>query len=381
MTSSLRRFALECAVVLAAAVLSGCGAGDGSKEYEAARAACAVRDFRKAEKFLSESIRLAPRNVDALVLAARVKIDLGEMAEATDYVEKAKSIAGGDADVRMLDAYVAYYAQEYARAIKTFEGIFADATLDAKVRSQALSGVGVVEMARNEIDLARIAFLKAARVDRRNPAAWYHLGQLYHRLGYSEAALEQFDIFVRLEDTASKRVQDVQRTVIPRIKDEIARQAAERPGASTRDSSASGRSIAEAESAWKKGQYKTAKTAYLAAYASDPLSYPAALGVAKAMEKTDATAEGRKKTFEYLKAACSLRPSAISTFLKTGDMAMKLGHYATAVEIYSRALAADPSNFMIVDGLIRALRKTGGADRAKTASAYQAYRDLITKKR
>ena len=303
------------------------------------------------------------------------------MAEATDYVEKAKSIAGGDADVRMLDAYVAYYAQEYARAIKTFEGISADATLDAKVRSQALSGVGVVEMARNEIDLARIAFLKAARVDRRNPAAWYHLGQLYHRLGYSEAALEQFDIFVRLEDTASKRVQDVQRTVIPRIKDEIARQAAERPGASTRDSSASGRSIAEAESAWKKGQYKTAKTAYLAAYASDPLSYPAALGVAKAMEKTDATAEGQKKTFEYLKAACSLRPSAISTFLKTGDMAMKLGHYATAVEIYSRALAADPSNFMIVDGLIRALRKAGGADRAKTASAYQAYRDLITKKR
>ena len=151
MTSSLRRFALECAVVLAAGVLSGCGAGDGSKEYEAARAAYAVRDFRKAEKFLSESIRLAPRNADALVLAARVKIDLGEMAEATDYVEKAKSIAGGDADVRMLDAYVAYYAQEYARAIKTFEGISADATLDAKVRSQALSGVGVVEMARNEM--------------------------------------------------------------------------------------------------------------------------------------------------------------------------------------------------------------------------------------
>ena len=92
MTSSLRRFALECAVVLAAAVLSGCGAGDGSKEYEAARAACAVRDFRKAEKFLSESIRLAPRNVDALVLAARVKIDLGEMAEEAGDIEKAFKI-------------------------------------------------------------------------------------------------------------------------------------------------------------------------------------------------------------------------------------------------------------------------------------------------
>ena len=234
---------------------------------------------------------------------------------------------------------------------------------------------------RNATDSARIAFLKAIRMDRRNPSAWYHLGLIYQRLGYDEAALEQFEIFVRLEDVASKRVQDVQRTVIPKLKDEIARQAADRPGASSRDSAAAAKALEEAEAAWKKGQYKTAKTRYLAAYTADPLSYPAAVGVAKAIEKTDATLDGQKKTFEYYKAACALRPSAVSTFLKTGELAMKLSRYAAAVEIYSRALAADPSNFMVVDGLIRALRKTGGADRVKTAAAYQAYRDLITKKR
>ena len=381
MTSSSRRFALDVFAAALAVVVAGCSRSDGTKEYAAAEAAYGLRDLRKAEKLAGECVRLAPANVDALVMAARIKIDLGEMAEARDFVEKAKSLAPGDADVRLLDAYVACYQQEYARALETFGAIAGDPTMDAKIRSQALAGSGVVELLRNETDLARIDFLKALRLDRRNPAAWYHLGHLYHRAGYSEAALEQFDIYVRLEETASRRVQDVQRVTIPKLKDEIARQAADRPGASDRNSAASAAALAEAEAAWKKGQYKTAKGKYLAAYASDPLSYPAALGVAKALEKTDATADGQKKTFEYLKAACALRPSAISTYLKTGELAFKLGHYATAVEIYSRALAADPANFMVVDGLIRSLRKTGSKDGARIATAYQAYRDLITKKR
>lgn len=381
MTSSLRRFALECAAAATAVFVAGCGSGDGSREYEAARAAYEVRDLKKAEKLLAESVRLAPRNIDALVASARVKIDLGEIAMAKDFVEKVRPLAPQDSDVRLLDAQIACYEQDYARAEKVFGSVALDASLDAGVRSQALAGIGVVEMMRNATDSARIAFLKAIRMDRRNPSAWYHLGLIYQRLGYDEAALEQFEIFVRLEDVASKRVQDVQRTVIPKLKDEIARQAADRPGASSRDSAAAAKALEEAETAWKKGQYKTAKTRYLAAYTADPLSYPAAVGVAKAIEKTDATLDGQKKTFEYYKAACALRPSAVSTFLKTGDLAMKLSRYAAAVEIYSRALAADPSNFMVVDGLIRALRKTGGADRVKTAAAYQAYRDLITKKR
>jgi len=379
-TSSLRRFALDVLAVALVALAAGCGRSDGSKEYAAARAAYEVRDLRKAEKLIGECVRLAPGNVDALVTAARIKMDLGSMAEARDITEKAKELAGGDVDVRLLDAQLAYYQQEYDRSIGTFVAIAGDAGIDAGTRSQAMSGVGVVEMSRNETDLARIAFLKAVRLDRRNPAAWYHLGHLYHRLGYNEAALEQFDIYVRLEETASRRVQEVQRSMIPKLKDEIARQAAERPGASSRDSAASAKALADAETAWKKGQYKTAKGKYMEAFSSDPLSYPAAIGVAKALEKTDATADGQKKTFEYYKSACMLRPSAISTFLKTGELAMKLGHYATAVEIYSRALAADPTNFMVVDGLIRALRKTG-SEGVKTAAAYQAYRDLITKKR
>ena len=50
--------------------------------------------------------------------------------------------------------------------------------------------------------------------------------------------------------------------------------------------------------------------------------------------------------------------------------------YGQAVEIYSRAVAANPASIPAVDGLIKALRKVGG--RQKEAAAYQRYRDSIS---
>jgi len=288
-------------------------------------------------------------------------------------------VAGADVDVRLLGARIAYHLNDYPRARKGFGEVAADEALEARYRSQGFAGLGVVELSDNEIDMARISFLKAIRLDRKNAAAWYHLGHIYQGLGYYEAALEQFEIFVRLEELAGRRVQDVQRKTIPIIQEAIARQASERPGASKRDSAAAAKALEAAETAWNRGQYKTAKLRYQDALTADPLSYPAALGLAKAWEKTDATAAGQKKVFEYYKTACALSPSSVKTFLTTGELALKLGHYATAVEVYSRAMAADPANFMAIDGLIRALRKVGGKN--EIASAYQAYRDLITKKR
>ena len=136
--------------------------------------------------------------------------------------------------------------------------------------------------------------------------------------------------------------------------------------------------IAEAEAAQKKGNAKGAREAYQKALAADPLSYPAALGLAKAWEKTDATKAGQQKAFENYKIACMLRPSAVSTFLVAGSMAAKLGLTLQAVEIYSRAVAANPTSLEAIDGLIRALRKGGKAD--KVANAYQKYRDSLAKK-
>ena len=381
MTNFSLRSALKCACALV--LVAGCGPKDGLKELAEAEAAFAVRDLVKADKAAAASLARAPENPDALVLAVQVKLALGQISEADALVKRAFALAGGDADVLLLDAQCAYHGQDYDRAVGDYRKILADASASAELRAQALAGIGAVEMTRNEYVAARVALLQAIRLDRRNAAARYHLGYLYRSsFGYLEAALEQFEIYVRLEKQDAERVRKVQRSMITDLREEIASQAAHRPGAAKRDSAASARALAKAEAFAKPGpkqSWKSARAAYQEAFSADVLSYPAALGLAEATERTDTTPAGRAKALEAYKAACSLRPSSSKTLIKTGELALQLGSPLIAVEAYSRALAANPSDVSAVDGLIRSLRKAGG--RAGEAAIYQNYRDSLGRKR
>ena len=371
--------ALKCASAALAAAILGCGPRDGAKEFSEGKEAYDLRDLKKAERLFTESLALAPQDVDRLLYLARTELELGELDRAKDLIGQAAGNSEGDADVALLESQIAWHAKDYKTAASGFADIANDEKLDAVVRSQGWAGLGVVEMTCDNHHLARIAFLRAIRLDRKNAAAWYHLGLLYRDgFGYLEPALEQFEIFVRLEEQSSPRVQKVQRTVIPALKESISRAATERPGVAKRNSASCAASISTAEAAVKKGNFKAAREAYQKALAADPLSYPAALGLAKAWEKTDATRDGQTKAFESYRTACALRPSAVTTFLTAGSLATKLGLNLQAVEIYSRAVAANPNSLDAIDGLIRALRKIGGKE--KVAAAYQAYRASLGKK-
>ena len=382
--SFLRSSAPKCAVLALAALILGCGPGDGSEEYVQGQEAYAHRDLKKAEKLFEESVALAPRDADRLLYLARAELELGELEKAKAAIERAAANADGESDIILLKSQIAWHAKDYKAAADSFSAVANDSKLDASVRAQGWAGLGVVQMTCDNHHLARIAFLRALRLDRKNAAAWYHLGLLYrdgldrNGNGYPEAALEQFEIFARLEKVADPRVQKVQRRFIPALKEQIAAAAAERPGVSKRNSAACATALATADAAMKKGNCKAARESYQKALTADPLSYPAALGLAKAWEKSDATKEGRQKAFENYKTACTLRPSAVSTFLAAGALAVNLGYTLQAIEIYSRAVAANPNSLDAIDGLIRALRKSGGKD--KIANAYQAYRDSLRKR-
>ena len=376
--NSSRSFAASRLFPALVALLSvaGCNPKDGVREYADGMAAYEVRNLEKAGKLFAKSLVYAPENVDALVMLARVQCDRGEISDASDTIAKAAAICPDAPDVALLDAEIALYAGDYARATSRFSAVADNAKLEASARSLGWSGLGIVEMTRDKRDFARIAFLRALRLDHRNASARYHLGLLYRgdSYGYLEAALEQFEIFVRLGDTADPRAVHAQRVIIPGIKTDIARRAAERPGAQRRDANASAAALARAEAAWKKKNYKVAKSEYEAAYKADVLSYPAALGLAKTWEASATTPADRQRALDCYKTACSLRSSAVSTFLAAGALAVAIKQNATAVELYSRAVAADPSNISAIDGLIRSLRKVGDG---KTADAYQRYRDVI----
>ena len=372
--------ALKCACPVLFAALLGCSESDGTAELAAGREAYELQDLKKAERLFEESLAASPDDVDRILYLARVKRDLGELPEASKLLEKAQALAGDDSDVRLLAAQVAWQSRDCKTAADGFAAIGNDARLEPSVRAQGWAGLGVVELSRENHHLARVAFLRALGLDRRNASARYHLGFLYQEaFGYLEAALEQFDIFSRLEPEADVRVQKVQRSIIPALKEKIAREAADRPGAGKRNAAASSAAVIKADAAWKKGQYKTARQSYQEALAADPLSYPAAFGLARVWEKTDTTRTGQLKALENYVLACKLRPSAIATFLTAGALASRLGQSSQAVEIYSRAIAASPTSFDAIDGLIRALRKVGG--KANVAAAYQQYRESIPARR
>ena len=370
---------LKCLSAVCTAMILGCGPSDGSKELLEGKEAYDLRDLKKAERLFAESLAAAPQDVDRLLYLARTELELGELEKAKSLVERAAENSEGDVDVALLESQIAWHLKDYKTAASGFADIANDEELDAVVRSQGWAGLGVVEMTCDNHHLARVAFLRAIRLDRKNAAAWYHLGLLYRDgFGYLESALEQFEIFTRLEEQSSPRVQKVQRTVIPALKESITRAAAERPGVDKRNSASCAALISTAEAAVKKGNFKVARETYQKALAADPLSYPAALGLAKAWEKADTTRDGQTRAFENYKTACVLRPSAVTTFLKAGSLAAKLGLNLQTVEIYSRAIAANPSSLDAIDGLIRALRKVGGKERV--AAAYQAYRTSLGRK-
>ncbi len=359
---------------------AGCGPKDGSKEFARGKAAYELRDFKKAERLFEKSLVYRPNDADVLILLAQVKLDLGDLLAADEFVTQAAKVAAGDSDVLLLGAQIAWHRKDYAKAGQAFAAVANNANLDAVTRSQGFVGLGIVEMTTDKIHLARVAFLKALRFDRRNASAWYHLALLYrHSFGYPEIALEHFDFFVHLEAVASPRVQKVQRVIIPALKAEVTRTLADRPGAAKRNPSACSSLIAKAEAAWKKKNYKKARHYYEEATVADVLSYQAAEGLARAWLKTDTTKNGQKKALECYRKACVLRPSAVSTFVTTGALAYKLGFMAQAVEIYSRAVAANPTSLDALDGLIRSLQKVGG--QTKAAQAYQAYRTMVAEAR
>ncbi len=381
MPSSLRHTsAFAFAVLLLAASMTGCGPKDGKEEFADGCIAYEAHTLEKAERLFEKSLEYAPNSVDAMVMLARVQSDLGKMSDALATITKAAELRPDDVDVALLDAEIAFWSRDVTRAIKRFTEVACNESATPEVQSLGWTGRGIVAMSYNKRDFARIAFLRAIRLDRRNPSARYHLGLLYRgdSYGYLDAALEQFEIFVRLGKEADPRAVHAQRVIIPGIKEDIARRAASRAGADKRDANASAAALLRGDAAFKRKRYATAKKEYEAAFKADVLSYPAALGLAMALEKCDTSSVGRRRALDMYKEACALRPSAVRTYITTGELAARLGQHATACEIYSRAVAANPSDISAIDGLIRALGKTG---HPKEAAAYQRYRETIPVRR
>ena len=375
-----------CAAI---ALVAGCGgdADDGSRELEKGRAALGARDLPLASTLFAESARKNPTNFEARISLALVSLELGEPRVADKAAREAVAIDPSSAEARLVEGQTAYLAKDYARSKASFGMVADDGGLPAAIRSQALSSRAVAEFATDETDAARISLLRALRLDFRNAAAWYHLGVLsrgtYH---FPAAAKDQFEMACRL-DPNSSRTRETMRTIIPALRETLARIAADKPGADKRNPGEAARLIADGVSAQKKKDIKTAGACFAKAFAADPLSWEAAWHYAQTLQaveeakkpgdKTRLTpSDIVKKTLYAYRVALDAKPASRETCMSAARFALQNRRPDEACDFLSHALAhfPDPKHSKsVLELYVDALGRLGTADGKRRAAMYRAY--------
>ena len=351
-------------------VLAGCvPEDDGSADFEKGVAAFEARDLRAAATSFGAAANKNATNLAARVKLALVNIQLGEIPAAKAAVESALALAPSSAEVKLIDGQVAYLAKDYVRAKKDFDDVAASKQLEPSIRSQALSSRAVLEIAESNFDCARLTLWRAVRLDRKNAAAWYHLGYLSRdTYRFEDAALEQFEMAGRLMKDP-KRARAIAREVIPTLRNSIRSKFASVPGAAQRNPGAAAELVSQAEAMLKKDP-KKARALFAEAYAKDPLSYAAAWNHAKLSIVAAKTDADTMKALDAFQNAIDQRPNSQDTYRTAAQAALNRGKPMCASKFLSQALAHDPENKRTLEMYVQTLRRLGKQKEAKLYDSY-----------
>lgn len=381
----LQQSALKSYFVLALAIsLSGCSiSSDPVKDYEKGKVAFENAEYKMAAECFTEVIEKAPENIDAYVMLARSEFALGNLDAAATALNKAAKTNGDDIDIIELSAQIAFYRKDYKLATKSYARLASNTNLDPSARSIGWTGLGIVDFVRIDDDKnssryheARVKFLQAITLDARNASARYYLGCLYRdTFQYLEAARDQFRAFIYLEKDDTKRVKYVQNVILTSLNEEIKKRS--EPNIARIDTVGCASMLKKGDDFFKRKKYKDAITSYMKALKSNPVSYAAAIGLARAYARVNRSRQDNDRTLDAYLVACKIRPSEINTHIEAGDFALRIGKSATAVELYSRALASSPTSVKSVQGLINAFDKSHNDSQA--ASVYRGYLRTLTK--
>ncbi len=355
--------------VLALSVVAGCGPDDGSADFEKAEAAYAARDLQTAVLCYGTAAEKNPTNFTARMKLALANVDLGEIDAAKAAIDSALAVDPASAEARLLDGNIAYLAKDYARAKKAFADISSAKQLPKEIRSKAMVSQAVLEITANMFDRARVSLWRAIRLDRRNAAAWYHLGYLSRdTYRFEDAALEQFQMASRLM-TDPVRVKTVMQDIIPTIRESLRAKIAGKPGAAARDPGAAAKLVTEGEGLVKRDPKKAAAK-FTEAYAKDPLSYAAAWNFAKAKDDSAKSDADVARVLTAFQDAIDQRPNSQLTYRTAAQFALSRRRPIRAEKFLSQALAHDPEDKRTLGLYVQTLRRLGKTAEAKLYDAY-----------
>lgn len=356
-------------VALALAVLAGCGLDDGVADYEKGEVAYAARDLQAAVLCFNAAAAKNPTNFMARIKLAIANMDLGEIAAAKAAVESAIAIDPTSAEARLLAGNIAYFAKDYAGAKRAFADVSAAGHLPKEVRSKAMVSLAVLELTADMFERARVSLWRAVRLDRRNAAAWYHLGYLSRdTFRFEDAALEQFQMASRLM-TDPVRAKAVTHEIIPTIRESLRAKVAGKPGAAGRNPGAAAKLVSEGEALAKENPKKAA-VKFAEAYGKDPLSYAAAWNFARSKGASAKSDADISRVLSAFQDAIDQRPNSQLTYRTAARFALERRRPIRAEKFLSQALAHDPEDRTTLSLYIQVLRRLGKTAAAKLYEAY-----------
>lgn len=377
----------RAASVLLLALLAGCGdqskpsasptapkrVDDGSADVAKGLEALAQQDPTAAVAAFTTASLKCETNFEAHVHLAMVRNQLGDVNGAAEAAAKALELRPDSAEARLVDGQAAYLKKDYRRALEDFTAVTSDKSLPAAIRSEAWSARGVVEMAQEIPESARISFLRAMLLNRRNASAWYHLGVLSRDVyRIPESAHEQFQMAGRLLDARDPRAKKISRDILPSVRKTLnAANSAGKADLSKRDPAAATKLLADAKSMRSRKMVTMATKKIEEAFAADPLSGPVALEYARIKTIRAKTPADVDKILDAYGVAINHNPAAQAVYLEAAQLAYKHGRWSTTVAIMDRAVAHDPENRQTLDLLVAALQKAG---KSKQAEAWKSFR-------
>ena len=387
MATSAKAAQLLPLCIVAAVCAAGCTGGtkdDGARDLEKGRAAMSAGDFQAAATAFQACADKNPTNLEARILLSVASVETGDPRTAEEAARAAVEIDPSSAEARLAEGNAAYLAKDYKRSIEAFSAVASAKTLPAPMRSQAFSSRAIPEFADGQTDAARISLMRALRTDFRNAAAWYHLGVLSRgTLHFAAAAKDQFEMACRL-DPGSPRTKEALRTVIPSLRDSLARTAADKPGAEKRNPGQAAKLLAEGIAAKRKKDLKTAADRFAKAHAADPLSWEAAWNYATTLPEAETAKKASDKsklpaaavvsrTLDAYRNALDAKPSSRETCIAAAKFALQNRRPAAACEFMSHALAHFHDSKAVVSLYADALERLGTSDGARRAALYRAY--------
>ena len=371
------------ASILIVAAVSGCGdksaevpgtrREDGSADVARGMLELSRGNATAAETAFAAAARTCETNLDAQVQLALVRLRLGKAADAQAAAAAALALCPESAEARLAHGQAAYLKKDYKTALTDFAAVAGEQSLPKTMRASAWASRGVVELAQNRREEARISFLHARRLHYRCASAWYHLGvimrDLYH---WDSEARESFAVAGKMLDAKDERTVKIVRDILPSLDKSISAAAASRPGVASRRPQAAAKLIAEGRRLQsEKKPASLAVKKYEAAMAADPLSPQAAQCCAELRAQSAKTSEDIDKTLAAYHALIDNDSMKTSHYIDAARFAYKHGRWSTTVAILNRALAHDPDNRQALDLIVAALRKAG---RRALANEWDAYR-------